>query len=146
MSIIGGSTASPPGHSPVDLLHRGPHRLIYAVIFGVMSDQFLFLALLGADGGICFSTNPYQQAFCKIGKELTHLNHWVCVDVVENLLLSVAFSFTVNNVILVLLLCLVYGPLFACVNTSRPLLGHITGLLYLLLLSVIYTVYFVYFL
>ena len=42
----------------------------------------------------------------------------------------------VYNVLLVLLLCLMYGPLFACVNTPRPLLGHVTGLFYLLLLSV----------
>jgi hypothetical protein len=99
-----------PGlYSPVDLLHRGPHRLIYAVIFGAMSDQFLSLALLG--GGSIFSTtitNPYVLAICDVA---------------------------ISNVLSVLLLCLLYGPLFACVSTPRPLLGHITGLLYLLLIA-----------
>ena len=50
----------------------------------------------------------------------------------------------ISNVLSVLLLCLLYGPLFACVNTPRPLLGHITGLLYLLLsvkLNVLFNLY-----
>jgi hypothetical protein len=105
-----------PGlYSPVDLLHRGPHRLIYAVIFGAMSDQFLSLALLG--GGSIFSTtitNPYVLAICDVA---------------------------ISNVLSVLLLCLLYGPLFACVSTPRPLLGHITGLLYLLFLFITFEMY-----
>jgi hypothetical protein len=74
-----------------------------------MSDQFLSLALLG--GGSIFSTtitNPYVLAICDVA---------------------------ISNVLSVLLLCLLYGPLFACVSTPRPLLGHITGLLYLLLIA-----------
>ena len=54
--------------SPVDLLHRGPNRLIYAMIFGVMSDQFLNLALMPAGGSFCGSENPYGQAICDVGK------------------------------------------------------------------------------
>ncbi|CAI8020780.1 Stimulated by retinoic acid gene 6 protein-like [Geodia barretti] len=74
-----------------------------------MSDQFLNLALIG--GGSVFSTiitNPYALAICDVA---------------------------ISNVLSVLLVCLLYGPLFACVNTPRPRLGHITGLLYLLLIA-----------
>ena len=52
----------------VDLLHRGPHRLIYAAIFGVMADQFLELAVFGS-GAFCeFTDSPYQAAVCNVGK------------------------------------------------------------------------------
>ena len=53
--------------SPVDLLHPGPHRLIYAAIFGLMSDQFLSIVLLNGAGSICTSGNPYGKALCNTG-------------------------------------------------------------------------------
>jgi hypothetical protein len=80
-----------------------------------MSDQFLNLALIG--GGSVFSTiitNPYALAICDVA---------------------------ISNVLSVLLLCLLYGPLFACVNTPRRLLGHITGLLYLLFFIITFEMY-----
>ena len=40
----------------------------------------------------------------------------------------------VSNILVVALLCLVYGPLFMCVDTHKPLVGHIIGLIYLCLL------------
>ena len=40
----------------------------------------------------------------------------------------------VSKVLLVLVLCVVYGPVFACVDTPRPLLGHVMGLVYLVFL------------
>ena len=51
--------------SPVDLLHRGRYRLIYATIFGLMSNQFLRLAFGGTS--ICTSGNAYVLAFCDVG-------------------------------------------------------------------------------
>lgn len=108
----------------VDLLHRGPHRLIYAAIFGVMADQFLNLAVLGS-GAYCklFTDNPYQAALCNVGKL------FLDVEKVDIIVLTV-----ISKVLAALLVGLLYGPLFACVNTPRPLLGHITGLIYLILL------------
>ena len=108
----------------VDLLHRGPHRLIYAAIFGVMADQFLELAVFGS-GAYCklFTDNPYQAALCNVGKL------FLDVEKVDIIVLTVIFK-----VLAALLVGLLYGPLFACVNTPRPLLGHITGLIYLILL------------
>ena len=90
-----------------------------------MSDQFLNLALIG--GGSVFSTiitNPYALAICDVVRE--PMEFWSKM-MPNNKFLAI------SNVLSVLLLCLLYGPLFACVNTPRPLLGHITGLLYLLL-------------
>ena len=107
----------------VDLLHRGPHRLIYAAIFGVMADEFLELAVLGS-GVFCeFTDSPYQAAVCNVGKL------FLDVEKVDIIVLTVIFK-----VLAALLVGLLYGPLFACVNTPRPLLGHITGLIYLILL------------
>ena len=107
----------------VDLLHRGPHRLIYAAIFGVMADQFLELAVLGS-GVFCeFTDSPYQAALCNVGKL------FLGVQKVDIIVLTV-----ISKVLAALLVGLLYGPLFACVNTPRPLLGHITGLIYLILL------------
>ena len=40
----------------------------------------------------------------------------------------------VFSVVVVLLLCVVYGPVFAGVDAPVPLLGHITGLLHLITL------------
>ena len=51
--------------SPVDLLHRGRYRLIYAAIFGLMSNQFLNLVFGGTK--ICTSGNAYGVAFCNVG-------------------------------------------------------------------------------
>jgi hypothetical protein len=79
-----------------------------------MSDQFLSLALDVSGGAFCNSDNPYGNAFCNV---------------------------VINNVLLVVLLCVVYGPLFACVNTPRRLLGHITGLLYLLFFIITFEMY-----
>ena len=56
----------------MDLLHRGPHRLIYAVIFGVMSDQFLSLALMPGGGSVCGYENPYGQAICDVGEVMKY--------------------------------------------------------------------------
>ena len=57
--------------SPIHLSHRVSHRLIYAAIFGVMSDLFFNFALHGA-GGYCSSSstvNQYEHAFCDVGKK-----------------------------------------------------------------------------
>ena len=58
------------GHRPVDLLQPGPRRLIYAVIFGIMSSQFLVLVLLGGElaDSTCNSASPFYNAGCGIGK------------------------------------------------------------------------------
>ena len=39
-----------------------------------------------------------------------------------------------SKIVVVILLCLFYGPLFACVSTPFALLGHISGFIYLVLL------------
>ena len=56
--------------SPVDLLHRGRYRLIYAAIFGLMSNTFLSLGFGGPK--LCTSGNPYGVVFCNVGMLCTH--------------------------------------------------------------------------
>jgi hypothetical protein len=55
---------------PIHVLGRGPHRLVYAAIYGVMSDLFVKIVLDGA-GDYCTETseNPstYELAFCDVG-------------------------------------------------------------------------------
>ena len=53
----------------MDLLHRGPHRLIYAIVFGLMSDEFLSFVVMGV-GDLCTSGNPYGKAICNVGKKI----------------------------------------------------------------------------
>ena len=70
-------------HRPVDLLHRGPHRFFYAAVFGVMSDQFLSLALFGVPN-ICTSGHPYGKAFCDVGKDKDLSIPFVCYYALSN--------------------------------------------------------------
>ena len=47
---------------------------------------------------------------------------------------NAVFPTGVSKILVVLFLCLLFGPLFACVSTPHPLRGHITGVIYLSLL------------
>ena len=53
-------------YSPVNLLHTGRYRLVYAIIFGAMSNVFLSLVL--DRGGFCTSGTATSMAFCNEGK------------------------------------------------------------------------------
>ena len=53
-------------YSPVNLLHTGRYRLVYAIIFGAMSNVFLSLVL--DKGGFCTSGSVIGRAFCNQGE------------------------------------------------------------------------------
>ena len=51
--------------SPLDILTFPQHRLVYAFIFGLMSNSFLTLAFGGVVADICDSMSGVDWAICR---------------------------------------------------------------------------------
>jgi len=52
-------------YSPLNLLSTSHYRLVYAVIFGLMSNDFLYLAISGPN--VCGSGFNLENTFCETG-------------------------------------------------------------------------------
>ncbi|XP_064405980.1 stimulated by retinoic acid gene 6 protein-like isoform X2 [Halichondria panicea] len=86
--------------APVSFLVRPRHRFIYILLFGLMSTQALFV--------------------------LSTLN----IPNISNTYANLFYLILLVPAGIVLILSLLYYPLFACVETQVPLVGHIIGFLY----------------
>ena len=62
-------------HSPVNLLHTGRYRLVYAIIFGAMHMSSVFVSLVLDDPGLCSSGSAAGMALCNKGEYSATLNY-----------------------------------------------------------------------
>lgn len=148
--------------SPVNLVSPTRFRFVYAFIFGAISSTLVGL-VLSSRGVIYIEVNThYLDIFVNTSKFSVDGRILPCIQRLHHSLTSFSFLFlsflplsflfpsppfsllshlplppVVNPALIILVYLFLYFPLFACVDTPFPLIGHIIGLLYTCILWVV---------